>query len=138
MEKDMVKSIFRQREIEKKYMLTQRLAYWREYDMIVETRIGDGEIEDKIIGVYNVEIPMLEIGDKFFLDDIQEVVEIRDRMRSTDGSIVYYVKDKYIETEYSKKSYELCMEKIAFHKELQEYKKEYKYKHRFFNFRKGV
>lgn len=138
MKKDVVKSVFRQREIEKKYMLTQRFIHWREHDMIVETRIGDGEIEDKIIGVYNVEIPMLEIGDKFFLDDIQEVVEIRDRMRSTDGSIVYYVKDKYIETEYSKKSYELCMEKIAFHKELQKYKKEYKYKHRFFNFRKGV
>ena len=134
----MVKSIFRQREIEKKYMLNQTPTLWLDSDMIIQTKIRDGEIEDKIIGTYDVEIPMLEIGDKFFLDDIQEMVVIRDRMRSTDGSIVYYVEDKYIDTEYSKKLYELCMEKISFYKELQEYKKEYKYKHRFFNFRKSV
>lgn len=65
-------------------------------------------------------------------------------MRSSDGSITYYVDDKLVETENTKKSYEECKEKIEhwnyekdrfekLEKEFEDYKKEYKYKNRFFN-----
>ena len=46
-------------------------------------------------------------------------------------------KDKIVETENTKKSYEKCMEKERkrIKEEFDDYKKEYKYKHRFFNFK---
>ena len=91
-------------------------------------------LSDKVIGTYDIEIPMLEKGEEFFLHNIDKVVKIKNRMRSTDGSITYYVEDEFVETENSKKSYEFCANKIAQYEEFMDYKKEYKYKHRFFNF----
>ena len=73
-------------------------------------------------------------------------------MRSSDGSITYYVEDKLVETENTKLSKEKCekeLEDMDYYKnnffglekafnELKEkfddYKKEYKYKNKFFNF----
>ena len=150
---DVIKSIFRQREVEKLY----ELYYYgddiygfysiKKYkpDVGLSTRINkDNVISDKVIGSYDIEIPMLEIGDEFFLHDIQKVVVIKNKMRSSDGSITYYVVDEAVETENTKKTYDECMEKITYHncekeklkkleKEFEDYKKEYKYKNRFFN-----
>lgn len=154
---DAVKSIFRQREIEKLYELRYLGSQWlypRTDDYVELSAISNNEnvISDKAIGTYDIEIPMLEVGDKFFLHDIQEVVKIKSKMRSSDGSITYYVEDKVIETENTKKTYAECRQKIEHYKlekekfedlkkrldackeELAEYKREYKYKHRFFNF----
>lgn len=150
---DVIKSIFRQREVEKLYELyyygddIYGLYSMKKYeqDVGLSTRINKNNvISDKVIGSYDVEIPMLEIGDKFFLHDIQEIVIIKNRMRSSDGSIIYYVEDKAVETENTKKTYAECVEKITYHKcekekleklekEFEDYKKEYKYKNRFFN-----
>lgn len=33
---------------------------------------------------------MLEIGDELFLHDIQETVKVKNKMRSSDGSITYF------------------------------------------------
>ena len=94
----------------------------------------------------DIEIPMLEIGEEFFLSDITKTVRIKSRMRSSDGSITYYVEDEFVETENTKSSYEKCMEFVsnysnrveseitALRTDFEEYKKKYKYKHRFFNF----
>ena len=154
---DTVKSIFRQREVEKLYELCVRAENGTNVcNCITRTKIiavGNTEkvISDKEIGRYDIEIPMLEVGDEFFLHDIQEVIVIKSRMRSSDGSITYYVKDKIIDTENTQKSYEECSEKIEHwnqkeeeyidlknrlddvKKEFRDYKKEYKYKNRFFN-----
>lgn len=148
---DVIKSIFRQREVEKLYELHYYggdfYGFYRtkESDVCLGTKSNkDNVISDKVIGSYDIEIPMLEIGDEFFLHDIQEVVTIKNRMRSSDGSITYYVSDKLVETENTNKSYEECNEKIAhwnyekdrfekLEKEFEDYKKEYKYKNRFFN-----
>lgn len=155
---DTVRSIFRQKEIEKLY----ELHYYGgsffglhriESDVKLRTTSNtDNVISDKIIGTYDIEIPMLEIGDEFFLHDIQEVVKIKSKMRSSDDSITYYVENKVVETENTKKTYAECRQKIEHYKyekekfedlekrldackeELAEYKREYKYKHRFFNF----
>ena len=150
---DVIKSIFRQREVEKLYYL----HYYHPYSMMpiyrneeiknvgLGTKINKNNvIADKVIGSYDIEIPMLEIGEEFFLHDVQEIVKITNRMRSSDGSITYYVEDKEVETENTKKTYDECVEKIAHYKyekekfeklkkEFDEYKAKYKYEHRFFN-----
>lgn len=145
---EVIRSIFRQREIEKLYELKEI----KNYDIYFDTTyhyvmaVGNYEkvISDKEIGRYDIEIPMLEIGDEFFLYDIQEVVVIKSKMRSSDGSITYYAEDKIVETENTKKSYEECNNKLELwhyekkefeklEKEFDEYKKKYKYKNRFFN-----
>ena len=149
---DVIKSIFRQREVEILYELHYYSEYYSVYfndcNVGLSTKCNyDNVISDKVIGSYDIEIPMLEIGDEFFLHDIQEVVTIKKRMRSSDGSITYYVGDKLVETENTKKTYDECVEKITYHKcekeklekleklekEFEDYKKEYKYKNRFFN-----
>ena len=154
---DIVKSIFRRREIEKLYELGIKNQY--EYNFIfskvdetlIEVANEDKVISDKEIGRYDIEIPMLEIGDEFFLHDIQELVKIKSRTRSSDGSITYYVDDKIIETDNTRKSYAECREKIEHwkyekekykeleeklknvNKEFDDYRNKYKYERRFFN-----
>ena len=150
-----VKSIFRQREVEKLYQINmvERERYLsNEYEIKVAQNFYSEPLSDKVIGEYNVEIPLLEVGDNFFLHDIEQVVKIQSRMRSSDGSITYYVEDKLVETENTRLSKEKCeaefADKIDYknrffsmqksYEELQgkfnQYKKEYKYKNRFFNF----
>jgi hypothetical protein len=135
---DVVKSIFRQREVEKIYGINCSNHSWAYIDILRRMEIEEIDkrvLSDKVIGTYDIEIPMLEKGEEFFLEDVEKVVKIKNRMRSTDGSITYYVEDEIVETENSKKSYEFCANKVAQFEEFMKYKEEYKYKHRFFNFR---
>lgn len=143
---DVVRSIFRRREVEKLYEINK---YRSRFDRLsslelnflnveMDIRVNESNvISDKEIGSYDIEIPMLEVGDEFFLHDIQEVVIIKNRMRSSDGSVTYYVKDKLVETENTKRSKEECDKTIKEFKELREsfkrYTKKYKYEHRFLN-----
>lgn len=146
---DTVRSIFRQREIEKLYRLKVIERHSFGYHFYSSNKVeAEGNeknvLSDKEIGRYDIEIPMLEVGDEFFLHDIQEVIVIKSKMRSSDGSITYYAEDKIVETENSKKSYEECNKAIENYdhkeeeiqklkKEFEDYKREYKYKNRFFN-----
>lgn len=137
-----VKSIFRQREVENLYYLNKIPHYIYHYNNDVYVNKCDGEIiSDKIIGEYDVDMPLLEERDKFYLSDINQTVVIRERMRGSDGSVVYFLDDKYVDTEKSKAALEECNQKIADvyskKEEFEKYKKEYKYKHRFFNFKKS-
>lgn len=135
---NIVKSVFRQREVEKIYGINCRKYSWlydEHADRMEINEIEQRVISDKMIGTYDIEIPMLEKGEEFFLEDVEKVVKIKNRMRSTDGSITYYVEDEIVETENSKKSYEFCANKVAQFEKFMKYKEEYKYKHRFFNFR---
>ena len=154
---DIVKSIFRRREIEKLYELGIKNQYEYHFifkkvdETLIEVANEDKVISDKEIGRYDIEIPMLEIGDEFFLHDIQELVKIKSRTRSSDGSITYYVDDKIVETDNTRKSYAECREKIEHwkyekekykeleeklknvNKEFDDYRNKYKYERRFFN-----
>lgn len=145
---EVMKSIFRQREIEKLYELkaVSRYDYCmsRYSNRVIAVGNDEKVISDKEIGRYDIEIPMLEVGDEFFLHDIKEVVVIKSVMRSSDGYIIYYVEDKIIETKNTKKSYEECNNRIdhwgyekekfeELEKEFEEYKKKYKYENRFLN-----
>ena len=121
---DTVKSIFRQRKVVGKYV-TDLLCgtYLKETDEV---------ISDKIIGEYDINIPLLEKNEEFFLSDIAQIVVIKKRLRSSDGSITYYVKDEIVETEDQKKKFEDMYNELR--REFRDYKREYKYKNRFFNF----
>ena len=132
-----MKSIFRQREVERIYGIKHNNEIILETETVqVIDDIKRCVLSDKVIGTYDIEMPVLEIDEEFFLDDIGEVVRVKKRMRSSDGSITYYVEDKVTETERTQKSYEFCVNRISQFEEFMKYKEEYKYKHRFFNFRK--
>lgn len=132
-----MKSIFRQREVERIYGIKHNNEIILETETVqVIDDIKRCVLSDKVIGTYDIEMPVLEIDEEFFLDDIGEVVKVKKRMRSSDGSIIYYVEDKVTETERTQKSYEFCVNRISQFEEFMKYKEEYKYKHRFFNFRK--
>lgn len=137
-----VKSIFRQREVENLYCLNKIPHYiYHHNDDVYIDKCNGKIISDKIIGEYDVDMPLLEKGDKFYLSDINQTVGILERMRGSDGSVVYFLDDKYVDTENSKAALEECNQKIADvyskKEEFEKYKKEYKYKHRFFNFKKS-
>lgn len=134
-----VKSIFRQRVIENLYCL-EGFGFFDEKDKFITSRDGV-VVSDKIIGEYDIDVPLLEKGEEFYLSDIKEAIVVEKRMRNSDGSIVYFVEDKYVDTDNSKKTMEECNQKIAYikaqKKEFETYKQKYKYKHRFFNFKKS-
>jgi len=133
-----MKSIFRQREVEKIYGIKHEIEVLSEVESV---KIYDGAdkcvLSDKVIGTYDIETPILEVGEEFFIDDIGELVMVEKRVRSSDGTVTYYVKDKVVETERTRKSYEFCINRISQFEKFMKYKEEYRYKNRFFNFRKA-
>lgn len=120
----MIKSVFMQREVPKMYCLERKSDRNRTYctnfgfsryedETLVIGERTNGEATNIVkIGEYNLDIPMLERGESFFLCDKNQIVIIKDRMRNSDGSITYFIEDKLIETEESKKSYEECNERL--------------------------
>lgn len=130
------KSIFRQRYCERLYKIGK---YSYENRLYLEEFAGDF-IKEETICTCDIEIPMLEPGEHFFLSDTEKDILITLRMRSSDGTIVYYTKDELISTENTVKSLNKCNEIASRYEELQkeydEYRETYKYKHRWFNFTK--
>ena len=119
-----VKSIIRQRKIAGKY----------EYNCYLGMRFNRTAkvISDDVIGEYDIDIPTLEEDEEFFLADIAQIVIIKKKLRSSDGSITYYVEDKIVETEEEKQRIEKMYNELR--REFCTYKREYKYKNKFFNF----
>lgn len=152
----MAKSIFIQREVEKIYenyieynwMYNGRSGY-SHLPKINEIRIftsNENVIEEKVIGEYDIDSPPLDIGDEFYLCDIGKIIKIKKRVRNSDNSFTYYIEDELVETENTKMSKEKCDKEFdkycsavdefnALKEEFDTYKRKYKYKHRFFNFR---
>lgn len=107
---------------------------------------NENVIEEKVIGEYDIDSPPLDIGDEFYLCDIGKIVKIKKRVRNSDNSFTYYIEDELVETENTKISKEKCDKEFdkycsavdefdALRAKFCDYKKEYKYKHRFFNFK---
>ena len=98
---DTVKSIFRQRKVAGKYVT----------DLFGETYLKktDKVIADDVIGEYDIDIPLLEKNEEFFLADIMQIVVIKKRLRSSDGSITYYVEDEIVELKIKRRSLKRCM-----------------------------
>lgn len=122
---DTVKSIFRQRKVAGKYVTNLfGETYLKETDEV---------ISDEIIGEYDIDIPLLERNEEFFLSDITQTVKIEKKLRSSDGSITYYIEDEIVETEDQKNKFEDMYNELR--REFRDYKREYKYKKKFFNFK---
>lgn len=120
-----VKSIFRQRKVEGEYVTSIfGTTYLEKTDKV---------ISDEIIGEYDIDIPLLEKDEEFFLSDIVQIVKIKKRLRSSDGSITYYIQDEIIESKDQKKKLEDVYDDLR--AEFHDYKREYKYRKKFFNFK---
>ena len=150
---EVVKSVFRQRKIEKIYKIgIEYESFIHKKEQIVIADTNDKNIlSDEVIGTYDVDIPILNIGEEFFLCDINKNVKIKNRMRSSDGSITYYVEDEYIETENTQQTHDECQHKLELWEYWQEkynnlklkyndleleyikYRREYRYKNKYFN-----
>lgn len=137
------RSIFRQKYCEKLYKIEKGWSSLRDTGYLKE--FAGILIKEEIICTCDVEIPMLEPGEQFFLADIQKEVIIKSRMRSSDGSIVYYVENELVDTENTERTLRECNEMFSENKRLEDnydklrekfenYTKEYKYKHRWLNF----
>lgn len=143
-----IKSIFRRREIEKIYDVVKRDMEFHSIGRIIRSEnidISEKDINvlsDKVIGEYELEFPMLKIGDEFYLNDIDEIVVIKSKMRNSSNAIVYYVEDKTIETDRTIESKIKAEERLNNWSQLKEenktllqYKESHPYQHRFFNFK---
>ena len=164
---DVVKSIFMQSEYEAVYILGYVNDYTdsdgRYYKVSSRERRtirhAQNFIRDVKIAEYDIELPLLEEDDEFFLMDEQRKVTIKSRMRSTDGSVIYYIKDKLIDTENTEKTKKECDDVVMKCTRLNEqldvceheknvvlseletlraefgiYRARFKYEHKFFNF----
>lgn len=117
----------------KEYIPAKKVAGKYVTDLFGETYLKktDKVIADDVIGEYDIDIPLLEKNEEFFLADIMQIVVIKKRLRSSDGSITYYVEDEIVETEDQKKKLEEMYDELL--REFRDYKREYKYKNKFFN-----
>lgn len=72
-----VKSIFRQRVIENLYYL-MGWGFFNSDEKYKFIASRDGiVVSDKIIGEYDIDVPLLEKGDKFYLNDIKEAIVVK-------------------------------------------------------------
>ena len=148
------RSIFKQKCYEKLYYIDYN---WRSQTKRIEETWGDA-IENRTLGIYDIEIPLLQEGEHFFLSDLEKEVIVEQVIRTSDGDIIYQVNNasdglELIETENTKKTLDECNKKLeenetepehsdaywefqygSLKKEFENYKKEYKYKHRWLNF----
>ena len=153
----MAKSVFIQRKVEKLYenyieynwVYTSSNGYVhlpKRNEIRISNKSNDENvIEEKIIGEYDIDSPPLDIDDEFFLCNMGKLVKIKKRIRNSNNSFTYYVEDELVETENTKISKEKCDKAFyrycsavegfdTLQKNFDDYKREYKYKHRFFNF----
>ena len=145
------RSIFKQKCYEKLYYIDYN---WRSQTERIEETWGDA-IENRTLGIYDIEIPLLQAGEHFFLSDLEKEVIVEQVIRTSDGDIIYQVytnTPELIETENTKNTLDECNKKLeenetgpeyrdvywfkygSLKKEFEDYKKKYKYKHRWFNF----
>ena len=119
---DKFKSILRRKTFEKLYYvgITDWVNISPNYCLCTHGRTDkltscteNVEISDEEIGRYDIEIPLLEVGDEFYLHDIQELVKIKSRTRGSDNSITYYVEDRLIETENTTRTKKECDDKVG-------------------------
>ena len=146
--KETIKSVFLQKQYVKLYEVTcNRHGYMGPHEKCISMRDAkDTPYTIVKIAEYDLDIPMLEQGETFYLCDLNKRVVITERMRDTNGSITYFIEPEYIETEETRKSKEeaeqllitadaryetLAKEHAILHNEFEDYKRIYKYKHRF-------
>jgi hypothetical protein len=113
------KSIFKQRIYAKRYytVLTQSF-FERGYSssrFYFDKGRYNSDIEllkDETVYECNIELPMLEEGEKFYINKLDLLVKISSCFRTSDETVVYYIEDKKIEDEKTKETYEMVKAEI--------------------------
>ena len=113
----MINSLFIQRSVEKVYKTQLRPLYISMYSNIAALTPADkldlevvscgnenNIVSENILGMYELEAPLLSVGDKFVLEDKDKLVVIKDVVRSSDGSIRYVVEDELVTTDYTEQT----------------------------------
>jgi len=103
------KSIFRQKTYVRRYSLE-----YSQYNYMFSTRSrkelnidsSSNLVSDEEIFVCNLEMPLLEDGEEFFIDELNTSVVIESRCRSSLGSVIYYVRSKHVDDEETKRTFD--------------------------------
>lgn len=102
------RSIFKQKVYAKRYevkLIEKTIPFFRVsgyYDYNYEYRIVEScsnFIEEKEIFICDLEMPLLEIGDKFYIEELNKLVTIKERYRTSKENVVYFIDDSLIENE---------------------------------------
>jgi len=114
------KSIFRQKVYAKRYYVKYHYnnfsgmydVYYKDIEDIAEDETEE-LIEEKTIFSCDLSLPLLQCGDKFYIDELDLMVTIQDCYRTSKDEMVYYVEDKYISDEKTQETYNKAMDLVA-------------------------
>lgn len=102
------RSIFKQKVYAKRYevkFIEHKIPFFRVsgyYDYNYEYKIVEScsnLIEEKEIFICELEMPLLEVGDKFYIEELNKLVTIKERYRTSKENVVYFIDDSLVENE---------------------------------------
>lgn len=107
MESNIVKrSIFRQRTFAKRFEVIHiygRSLYFNNDGYHIKETEGDLIKEEEIFSC-NLEMPMLNAGEKFYIEEKEQLVTIKESYRTSKDSVVYYIESLFVEDDETEKS----------------------------------
>lgn len=116
-EETLVKSTFKQRRYAKRYELKaeprfgiDKKYYYSGYYM--GRNIDNYFIDEVEIWTCEVAMPMLCVGELFYIEELKMSVTVLERVRSSSGGVVYYINSEYIEDEETQKTYQRVQDEI--------------------------
>ena len=122
MEKEIMKhSIFKQDIKAKRYRIVQDGGMYSYsngyYKKSIVTGFSSEVFETREIFNSNIEMPLLEIGDKFYIEELSKIVHIKDRIRTSKENVLYQIEDEIVEDGESADSLAKCEEMLLDHKD---------------------
>lgn len=90
-------SIFKQRVFENEY-----------YANIINNKL----LNEEEVYRCSILLPLLKCGEKFYIDELNLMLNIREVIRTSDGNVIYFIDNKYIDTDNSRKQKERVENKI--------------------------
>ena len=112
-----MRSIFLEPQYENKYELKK---VFTRYENEIVIRSEKYWVENKEIYVCDIDRPLLEIGEMFFLQHINRYVTIQRVIRTSENEVIYLVEDTYFTIE-EEKNHKIELEKQLL--DLDSYKK---------------
>lgn len=104
MAEELVKtSIFYQTTYKKRYTLRVRLVHGYGYDdceyMMPEPKTDAENLIDNEKEIFrcNIAMPLLKVGEMFFIEELSKFVRIRELYRTSKDNVCYKVEDEYVE-----------------------------------------
>lgn len=102
------RSIFKQQIFAKRYKVARKEVLPFSYHSLCDTQLfytvnesGSKLIKEDEIFVCDLEMPMLQIEEKFYIEEKEMLVTIKSRYRTSKENVVYYIESKLVEDEYT-------------------------------------